>query len=379
MTQPRYKMTTDHSLVATLEPRRGIYYWKCDRPAAFHGVLRNRSDEEDGRVLAQVRELLGAAFHGPLDLTPGMGEGTHRTYLLRHEASLYFVRVEDGPEGDDHLPVETQVMAAVARTGVPVPRVFFTDASRLRAPFSVQVIEFFECPDLNRPYREGHLPLIKIAGEIGLAVARWQSVAVKGFGPFKNLESSEGILHGYHASYATYFHLHLDRHLHLLEADGFLSAAEALNLRRAVEDHASLLEYGEGCLVHKDLALWNILGTPDGIRAFIDWDDAIAGHPADDLSLLACFHSAEIVEAAVHGYETVRPLPENFMPQFWLHLLRNMIVKAVIRCGAGYFKQTSSNFLMASGQGGAAFRDFTRKRLFAAYQGLIENRPLSEL
>ncbi|MFN9915135.1 MAG: phosphotransferase, partial [Pirellulaceae bacterium] len=32
-----------------------------------------------------------------------------------------------------------------------------------------------------------------------------------------------------------------------------------------------------GCLVHKDLALWNILGTRDQIAAFIDFDDAISG------------------------------------------------------------------------------------------------------
>jgi Ser/Thr protein kinase RdoA (MazF antagonist) len=29
-----------------------------------------------------------------------------------------------------------------------------------------------------------------------------------------------------------------------------------------------------GCLVHKDLALWNILGTEREIAAFIDFDDS---------------------------------------------------------------------------------------------------------
>lgn len=372
-------MSTPLSLADPNPTRRGIYYWKCDRPAAFHGVLRQRSESADASILAGLRELLGETFPGPLNLKPAVGEGTHRTYLLEHAGATYFVRVEDGPEGDGHLGIEGQVVEAVSQTGVPVPRVFFTDASRQRVPFAVQVIEFFECPDLNRPQREGKLPLLKVAKEIGQAVARWQTVPVQGFGPFERLDPVDGKLHGYHASYATYFRLHQERHLNLLEADGFLSGAEAMDLRRIVDEHASLLELGEGCLVHKDLALWNILGTPEGIRAFIDWDDAIGGDPTDDLSLLACFHPAEVVVAAVHGYETVRPLPEHFLSRFWLHLLRNMIVKAVIRCGAGYFKQSGSNFLMAPGQDGGTFKAFTRERLFAASNGLRENRPLFNL
>ena len=372
-------MTPPLSATEKTPTRSGIYYWKCDRPAAFHGVLRQRSEAEDAGILTQLRELLSKAFPGPIELKPAVGEGTHRTYLLEHGGVTHFVRVEDGPEGDGHLDTEAKVVATVAQTGVPVARVLFTDASRQRVPFAVQVIEFFACPDLNRPHREGRLPLAAVAEEIGQAVARWQAVPVKGFGPFQQLDPKDGKLHGYHASYATYFRLHLDRHLGLLETEGFLSPTEAADICRAVEDHAALLEFGEGCLVHKDLALWNILGTPEGIRAFIDWDDAIAGDPTDDLSLLACFHPAEVVQAAVRGYETVRPLPEHFLPRFWLHLLRNMIVKAVIRCGAGYFKETGSNFLMASGQDGAKFKAFTRERLFVAFRGLIKNRPLSDL
>lgn len=360
--------------------RRDVYYWKCDRPAAFHGVLRQGIGLEDDNILTGLREVLSNAFPGPIKLEPAAGEGTHRTYLLCQEGTTYFVRVEDGPDGDNHLAVESQVMANVAQIGVPVPRVFFTDASRRRVPFGVQVIEFFDCPDLNRPHREGRLPLVKMAEEIGRAVARWQTVPVHGFGPFDPAATlCEGKLYGYHSTYEAYFRLHLPRHLHMLEADGFLSSAETQDILRIVDDRAALLEFGDGCLVHKDLALWNILGTPEGIRAFIDWDDAIAGDPTDDLSLLACFHPANVVLAAVRGYEAVRPLPDLFLARFWLHMLRNMIVKSVIRCGAGYFKQVSGTFLIAPRQDGTTFRAFTRKRLFTAYHGLLENRPLSAL
>lgn len=361
-------------------PRQGIYYWKCDRPAALHGV--GPSPERAGEpLLPLLRELLAEAFRRPVTLRPAGGKGNHRTYLLEHGEDIAFVRVEDGPEGDGHLGMESRVLGEVARTGVPVPRVLFTDASRKRAPFAVQVIEYFDCPDLNHLHREGRLPLVQTAREIGRAVARWQAVPVSGFGPFDPLATeADGRLRGYHDSPAVYFHLHLERHLRVLEEHGFLSKPETGEVRRVIAEHAGLLESGESVLVHKDLALWNIMGTPEGIRAFIDWDDAIAGDPADDLSLLACFHPADVVRAAVAGYEEVKPLPDRFAARFRLHLLRNMIVKAVIRCGAGYFEQTAgAAFLMAPGQDGAALRAFTKNRLLSACRGLSRGDDFFDL
>ncbi len=55
-----------------------------------------------------------------------------------------------------------------------------------------------------------------------------------------------------------------------------------------------------------------------------------------------------------------------------------MIVKAVIRCGAGYFEDSGSEqFLMSPGQSGRAFRQFTYQRLQLAYRGLRESLPIS--
>ncbi len=90
----------------------------------------------------------------------------------------------------------------------------------------------------------------------------------------------------------------------------------------------------------------------------------------DDLSLLGCFYSGEIVGRALRGYATVRALPEEYRRRFWLHLLRNMIVKAVIRVGAGYFDRSDGFFLIPKGDGGADLKTFTRARLAAALQGL---------
>ena len=141
-------------------------------------------------------------------------------------------------------------------------------------------------------------------------------------------------------------------------------------IRVEIENHRALLDLPQGCLVHKDLALWNILGTEREIYDFIDFDDSIAGDAMDDLSLLACFHDAAFLRRAFEGYESVRALPQEHMRRFWLHLLRNMIVKAVIRVGAGYFDRDDGFFLIGSGSSGANLRRMTEEKLALALREL---------
>jgi fructosamine-3-kinase len=206
---------------------------------------------------------------------------------------------------------------------------------------------------------------------MGRSVARWQAIGAEGFGPFDGgVLRGTGRLTGYHADYAGYFLGHLDRHLSFLRDRGFLTADESAEIAGEMERHHALLHIGRGCLVHKDLALWNILGSETHIAAFIDFDDAISGDPMDDLSLLGCFHDAAFLRIAFEGYQEVRPLPPEHRRRFWLHLLRNMIVKAVIRVGAGYFERGAAFFLIPNGANGGTLREFTRARLNTALMGL---------
>ncbi len=347
----------------TASPRRDIYYWKCDRPAAFHGTHERARD--DASITGPLLEVLRCSFpRNHVVLRPASSQGNHLTFIATIDGQERFVRVEDGPEADDYLEVESRVMTAVRGLGLPVPEILAVDASRKAVPFAWQVMEKVPFPDLNQHYKSGRLDLPAVAEKIGAAVATWQSLPVSGFGPF------DGGLRGFHRTYADYFHLHLDRHLRFLEDSGFLSNKEKQAMEDAVARHQSLLDLPQGCLVHKDLALWNILGSETEIAAFIDFDDTIAGDPMDDLSLLACFHEPAVIERALAGYAAVRPLPQHHERRLALHLLRNMIVKAVIRVGAGYFDRSSSFFLIASGGNGADLRTFTKERLATALQAL---------
>lgn len=357
--------------------RDRIYYWKCDRPGAFQPPEAARTQEE---VCTMLGRWLEPRFPGH-QLAPAHGQGNHRTFRLTHAGRTDFVRVEDSADGDGHLAVESAVMARVARTGVPVPQVRLVDTTRRQLPFALQVIEHFPQPDLNHWLKEGTLDLPAVAPQIGEAIARWQQVPVSGFGPFRpeTGAAGEGPLEGFHADYGDYYHLHLETHLAILRDGGFLSREEVSTIEHLLCQRAAALFPARAVLVHKDLALWNILGERDRCVAFIDWDDAIGGDPLDDFSLLGCFHPGSVVMAALEGYARLAPVPEEAQARFWLNLLRNMIVKAVIRLRGGYFSRDGRFFLIAAGGSGADLRRFTRERLCAAIDGLRYHHRIDTL
>jgi aminoglycoside phosphotransferase (APT) family kinase protein len=360
--------------------RRDIYYWKCDRPAAFHGTALRGSGDVD--LAAPVAEALRAHFGtAQVALRPGSGQGNHVTFEADVDGRAMFVRVENGPEQDGHLAIESQVVGLVSKTGVPVPTVYGCDASRRHVPFAWQALERIEARDLNHWFKAGELDETRVAFDLGAAVARWQSLTFRGFGTFHTMApTTDGVtLVGHHANYRDYFHTQLARHLTFLVERGFLSDSERAAIERQVVRHDHLLQHAEGCFVHKDLALWNVLGTRDRIAAIIDFDDSISGDAIDDLSLLACFHGADFLNAAIDGYQSVRPLPVEHEARFWLHLMRNMIVKSVIRVGAGYFDRDDGFFLISAGGTGGSLKETTRARLALAVAALDEGWPISRL
>ena len=308
------------------------------------------------------------------------GQGNHLTFIASIAGRETFVRVEDGPEQDDYMEVESRVLAEVERLSVPVPYVHHVDASRRRVPFAWQMMNLIPAPDLNQLHQSGRLSIGHVALVIGVCMARWQAIRPDGFGPF-DVEAlrRENRLAGFHPGYREYFHLHLEQHLRFLVERSFLKSHDADQIAAEIARHDELLDLARGCLVHKDLAFWNILGTEREVAAFIDWDDSISGDPMDDLSLLGCFHDGAVLARVLEGYRSVSPLPDEHRRRFWLHLLRNMLVKAVIRVGAGYFDRDEGFYLIGTGGSGSALKDFTHARIEAALSGLRAERAIESL
>lgn len=120
--------------------RRAIHYWKCDRPAAFHGTEERRAPDAALELLlcGELRQHFAART---VDLKPARTQGNHLNWLADVDGTPMFVRVENGPEGDDRLALESALLDRVRATGVPTPRVHGCEANRRRAPFAWQALE----------------------------------------------------------------------------------------------------------------------------------------------------------------------------------------------------------------------------------------------
>jgi hypothetical protein len=351
--------------------RRHIHYWKCDRPEAFFATAKRPTTS--AAWLPELQRTLQRQFdQSDLQLRPGPGEGNHLTLLAQGGDFEGFVRVETGPESDPHLEVESAILQAVAEIGVRTPRVLACDASRRELPVAWQVLERIQAPALSHWSAKGCLNLDSVAWQIGLAVGKWQVLKWPGFGIIE-----QGLLGGHH-QYEDHFFLRLEDHLQILQRGGLMQAAEVKELRQLLEQHRSLLRLEQGCLVHKDLALWNVLGQPSSAEVFIDFDDAMMGDAMDDFSLLACFHNAATLRKALQAAQTIRPHPADSMRRFWLHLLRNVIIKTVIRQGSGYFTGNAPAFLGGAAAAGA-LRQQSLRLLRLATAGLREDLPIEHL
>ena len=119
---PRLLVETSNARCLTMG-RRDIYYWKCDRPAAFHGTQAR--GEASANIENQIHDEMLRHFNArQVDLKPGVGQGNHLTWNAEVDGTAMFVRVENGPEKDGHLAIESAVLDQVRDAGVVTPKVF---------------------------------------------------------------------------------------------------------------------------------------------------------------------------------------------------------------------------------------------------------------
>jgi len=350
--------------------RFDIYYWKCDRAAAFHGTSDYERDQTEltAALGAELRARFGDAVD---DLAVSVGQGNHRTFTATLEGRKVFIRTEDGVEGDNYFAVEAAATRLVAARGVPVAETLAYDCAR-RSGFAWQILPHLPYRDLNAYVKAGTLVWDGVAPAIGEAIARWQEVTAPGFGPFSaETARTTGELRALHPAYEAYYRLNLVKHLDYLVGHAFLARASAGRILAAIDRRADLLKLERGVLVHKDLAVWNILGTETEVKAFIDWDDCIMGDPMDDLSLMGVTAERTETRRILDAYASARGLCADAAPRFWLCWLRNILFKAVIRVGAGYFSKSGDGFFLIAGGGtGTSLEETTRRKIEQALMAL---------
>lgn len=333
--------------------RDSIYYWKCDSPQSDRekrqSFFQDKYDRPElaGSVRAACRSVFGS---DPDALRPLRVDGNHVNFVIGHGGTDYLFRADDGSGDDAYMLAESRLMELAAARGVPVPRVHHVDVSCTTAPFRFQLMDYVAAPSLNAHHRDGTLDTDAVAFQLGRVLCCLHGIALPGFG-FIDVErlAREGTVCGLDSGYPAYFNRRLDEHLGYLVQHDLVSAAAAAEIRSLLERHAPRLVRRQGVLVHRDPALWNVLGTPDRVTAIIDWDDAVAGDPADDLGILACFYDEAFMNRVMAGYAGDTGLTDDFRCRMALHTLRNMLWKTKLRHALGYFEKGGDFFLNLPG------------------------------
>jgi aminoglycoside phosphotransferase (APT) family kinase protein len=342
--------------------RNNIYYWKCDSPLSIEEKKKSYfkekysgSDIEDV-VKRACTEHLGKP---PKEISAAGCDGNHFAYIVTYPDRKYFFRADGGSSGDDYMLAESRLMKLVSETGVPVPNVYHTDVEMKRYPVMFQIMDLIEGKSLSVYHRNNELQVDKVAYELGIYMRRLHSVKMDGFGFVDtDLLKKTGTVKCLDEKYPEYFYKRLDDHLEYLSRNDLLSLGTIDEIRQLFRKYSSLLNLDTGVLVHRDLALWNVLGTPDRITAIIDWDDAVGGDPADDLGILQCFYEDDFMAHVFSGYFGDEKMSQDFQIRIWLHTLRNMLWKTMIRDYMGYFKK-GKDFFLSGNTGDISLKEYT--------------------
>lgn len=351
--------------------RTDIYYWKCDSPLPAEEKLKYNDKYRQADIAPLVRQAAEHHFGAAPDAVESTGSaGNHYAYQVRYPDRTLFFRADDGKIDDDYMVAEEYAMSLVRGQGVPVPKVYVTDVTRGLIPVRYQFIEWLADPPLRKYDQEGTLERAAVGRQLGRHVARWHRVKLDGFG-FLNTEELQRSKRavGLDASLADYFHKRLADHLRFLRDAEFLSPALTREIEGLFRRHELLLNLPRGTLLHKDVAFWNVLGTPGNITAVIDWDDVVIGDPVDDIAIVKCFYDDTVMKPFLDGYREVGRLPDDFQARLSLYLVRNMLWKSVIRIFMKYFEMSGSFFILGP-ENRQSLRQFTMDRLMEGVKGL---------
>lgn len=354
--------------------RSNIYYWKCDSPQT---VSEKRKSYFQDKYNLETRDAVSRActdFFGekPAEIREVGCDGNHFAYLVDYPGRKYFFRADDGACGDEYMLAESELMKHAASAGLPVPKVYLTDCDAAKYGFRFQIMDSVEEKCLNVYHKDNSLDIPEIARQLGSLLKRLHSIELKGFG-FIDTDrlQRDGVLVGIDGSNEEYFNKRLDDHFCYLRDHKLLEVEEINEIKSIFNVNHELLKRQRGVLVHRDPALWNVLGNPNKITAIIDWDDAVSGDPADDIGMLRCFYDQQFMEAVFAGYFGGKPAPEDFVRRSWLYCLRNMLWKTVIRDYMGYF-QKGNDFFLNRGTGDLSLKKLTIGKINQAINSLKE-------
>lgn len=231
----------------------------------------------DETALARHLERVVPMASGPLTVRQFQGGQSNPTFLLRWGEARVVLRKQ--PPGEllpraHQIDREYRVMAALAGSGVPVPRMlhFCADACVIGTPFYVmehvegRVLPDPALPELSPEHRgRAWHALISVLAQ--LHRIDWRAAGLADFGR----------LDGYAARQVKRWSVQYEA-----SRTDAIPAMEALARQLA----GLIPKDDRTAIVHGDYRFGNAILAPDGceIRAILDWELATIGHPIADLA-----------------------------------------------------------------------------------------------
>lgn len=231
-----------------------------DLVAALTGVVRAATHDAQAVAMPPTR-LSGGASRETWAFDVKRGDGAVDALILRRDPPGS-TRVGSGSMG-----MEARLLAAAARTGVPVPRIVAAsdDPTVLGAPFIImERIEGETIP--RRILRDDAYAAARplLAAQCGEILARLHRIDPVEVGPLEDVDQ-------------------VARYRDVLDSLGHAHPAFELGLRW-LEANRPTSE--RRAVVHGDFRNGNLIVGPDGVRAVLDWELAHLGDPLEDLGWL---------------------------------------------------------------------------------------------
>lgn len=351
--------------------RTNIYYWKCDNPLPVEEKLVYNDKYKLADITDTVREIAIHHFKKkPTKVASTGSSGNHYAYHIIYPDRTIFFRSDDGKIDDDYMDAEKAAMDLARKHGVPVPKVYATDTSKKKFPVRYQLMEKVAGESMKVFFQDGTLEKEKVSREVGRHLAKLHSIKLDGFGFFNtNILRNKNKIIGLDKTNKEYFDKKLQDHLKYLQDTTFLTGKEVKEIEKLIDKFKKHLDIKQGYMVHKDVAYWNMVGTPKKVNAIVDWDDVISGDPIDDLAVERCFYGEDVFNPLLEGYKEITSLPGDFYPRLWLYLIRNMLWKAVFRIFMKYMDMDVKVSLLNRSKD-KSLKEFTYEQLYLGIDGL---------
>lgn len=310
-----------------------IYYAVAHRPEQEIKSFASRYDDFNEKLIPLIfKQVLGKKV-----------VSYRRSTSWGSSHVIYFVRLGDlkeelvlrantgvNPEPEGVMEVERLITNQVASLGLATNEILHTDISRQHFPFDFQIQKKLRGQDPETSFAGTQKDYDRLSYQLGEYVAKYHSLEYPLFGRFDLDFAQKGQLQGTKTSFFAYLETCLADDLQKLVDFEVIASRDFERVMAYFTDRSDLINSAKGVLNHHDLADHNLMFDEQGLVGVFDWEAAVVGDPVLDLASCPTWRTLyPREEELLAGYQSVRPLPDNFEEKRSVYFLRTIIWKMV--------------------------------------------------